>query len=298
MIGRKSTISLADALTHRFYRYERGRYSNRYWVHHEALYDFLYEHDYPAWFCNLAASIRDSGGDHASGTRALKEFVLQLQTGESYVQSTPQWTWDQRSALGQEHLRKLAQDLLASATDGDDRAVKLKQTLELDGYLYIDGRLLPSEADILDVHEQVGVLQTMFRDLQLTNEDTTFHHLSLSESHYTAARWDDSISNSRKFLESVLSECANRHSLFATGNPLSTDDLERPARVREYLERSGLLDRNEREAIASIYGLLSATGGHPYMAAGDQARLLRHLALTVSQFVLIRTRGSITPPPS
>ena len=38
---------------------------------------------------------------------------------------------------------------------------------------------------------------------------------------------------------------------------------------------------------------MSDTGGHPYMAAKDQARLMRHLALTFSQFVLLRLEGYI-----
>jgi hypothetical protein len=46
-----------------------------------------------------------------------------------------------------------------------------------------------------------------------------------------------------------------------------------------------------KEALAKVYGLLSHTGGHPYMAQNDQARLLRHLALTFSQFAMLRLRG-------
>jgi hypothetical protein len=70
----------------------------------------------------------------------------------------------------------------------------------------------------------------------------------------------------------------------------------RPVRVRDYLESSGLLEPKEKQALASSCGLLNETGGHPYMAQSDQGRLLRHLALTFSQFALLRLKGSRARP--
>ncbi len=64
--------------------------------------------------------------------------------------------------------------------------------------------------------------------------------------------------------------------------------------VRNYLESEGVLETKEKNAIAKIYGLLSKTGGHPYMAASDQARLLRQLSLTLAQFVMLRLQGSLS----
>jgi hypothetical protein len=54
-----------------------------------------------------------------------------------------------------------------------------------------------------------------------------------------------------------------------------------------------LLDTKETETLAKVYGLLSQTGSHPNMAFNDQARLLRHLALAFSQFVMLRLQGSL-----
>jgi hypothetical protein len=151
-----------------------------------------------------------------------------------------------------------------------------------------------AEADVLDTQEATGILETLFNRLSLDNKDLAFHHLKLSEEHYLAGRWDDSISNARKFLESTLQEVAASHSLKVKGGKLSDSTYSRPVAVRDYLETETLLESKEKEAIAKIYGLLSHTGGHPYMAQNDQARLLRHLALTLSQFVLLRYEGSLT----
>jgi hypothetical protein len=168
------------------------------------------------------------------------------------------------------------------------------RSLELDGYTYRDGRLLRPEEDALEIQESKGVLRGLYADLALTRADVAFHHLDLSEEHYLAARWDDTISNSRKFLECVLQEVSATHSEKITGTVLDQELKDAPVRVRDYLEKSGLLESKEKEALAKVYGLLSHTGGHPYMAQNDQARLLRHLALTFSQFVLLRLRGKLS----
>lgn len=63
--------------------------------------------------------------------------------------------------------------------------------------------------------------------------------------------------------------------------------------MRTFLEKEALLEKKERETIDKIYGLLSHTGSHPYMAEKDQARLLRQMSLTLIQFVLLRLEGFI-----
>lgn len=54
-----------------------------------------------------------------------------------------------------------------------------------------------------------------------------------------------------------------------------------------------LFERKERESLDKLYGLLSETGAHPYMAESDQARLLRQLALPLTQFVLLRLESAL-----
>ena len=168
------------------------------------------------------------------------------------------------------------------------------RSLELAGYSLREGKLLAPEQDALDVQHEMGVLHSLYRELRLANEDTAFHHLELSEEHYLSERWDDSISNSRKFLECVLTEVAKAHCVSQTGVELEDRVAERPTEVRKYLKRADLLDGKEAEALGKVYGLLSSAGAHPYMAANEQARLLRHLALTFSQFAMLRLRGCLS----
>lgn len=67
--------------------------------------------------------------------------------------------------------------------------------------------------------------------------------------------------------------------------------LKNATDVRLFLERQGLLTRQERELLDKLSGLLSTTGGHPFIAEQDQARLLRQQVLTNRQFVLLQYQG-------
>lgn len=304
MISRRSALALAELFHLKFTRWVRtsttpGSRTGFHSPKNDELYDFLYENEYDTWLCNCAKMLR--------GERGVKEFIMQLHTGEATVKSTPQWTWDQRKKLGQRLLRELSQDIIKFCdsetrphydTDTPKKLNALRGSLELDGYIYRDGRLLQPEKDVLDVEAEVGVLDGLYSRLALGNKVTAFHHLKLSEEHYLGQRWGDAIGNARKFLEVVLQEVVRAHSTRVKGAPLPEDQLNRPVEVRNYLEREGLLERREKDTLSSVYGLLSHTGGHPYMAQNDQARLLRHFALTFSQFVMLRFEGASKSAPA
>lgn len=69
------------------------------------------------------------------------------------------------------------------------------------------------------------------------------------------------------------------------GSPLTTT---RPVEIRDYLASAGLINDTEKQAVARIYGLISNTGSHPNIAAEDEARLMRNLALTLSQYIRLQ----------
>ncbi len=302
MISRRSARLIAELYEGSFSQYHQRGYGGDYYnLDQNRLYDFLFDNGYAGYFCNAAKATYQM-----YDTRRFKEFMMRLHTGESLVEVTPEWSWDQREKLGQRHLSDLAEDILNYWADRSlqyvsrntpEKIADLRSALELDGYEYKDRRLLALETDVLDVQQESGVLQSLYTALDLQNRDTAFHHLQLTEEHYLGERWDDSISNSRKFLECVLQETAAKHSEKVKVIGLPESIYTKPVRVREYLEGEGLLESKEREAITSVYGLLSSTGGHPYMAQRDQARLLRHLALTFSQFVLLRLKGELQRGP-
>jgi hypothetical protein len=262
-------------------------------VYRDDVYEFLYENEYEAWFCNLASAPKY--------IRAFKDFWLKIHTGESIVKATPQWSWQQREKFGQRLLLDLARDHLrwyeTNRNDYDgkqekDTSEELRRRLELDGYVFRNGDLLQQQEDVLNVEEEKGILQDLFAKTGLQRKSDAFEFLKLGEEHFVASRWSDCISNVRKFFELTLQEGARALGV-AKEDPLDDAKLDRPFEVRQYLERQGLFEKKERESIDKIYGLLSETGAHPYMAESDQARLLRQLSLTLAQFVLLRLESAL-----
>jgi hypothetical protein len=204
----------------------------------------------------------------------------------------------------QRYLKNLAEDFILlfkeiekkwysqSPPPHKEVADELVRRLEMDGYVFRDGELHQAEADPLDVEAETGLLESLHTKLGLSDHQTTFTFLKLSEEHYIAGRWSDCISNSRKFFEAILQQVAVRFGS-KCNEKLDEKSLERPVSVREYLENKNLVEKKEREAIDKIYGLLSHTGSHPYMAEKDQARLLRQISLTTTQFVMLRLEGAL-----
>lgn len=299
MISRTTTKILAEFYAGIF-TYPRRTPSgdSRYELHGDKFYDYLFEGNYDAWFLNSFKYVHRR--------RLFVESIMKIHTGESLASGTPDWTWKQREKLGQRYLKNLAEDILEYCEqpevcesyrytdDVKELRDKLKSKLELDGYIWKAKKLLFSEAEVLDSEEERGILDSLVNELNLDNQKTILHHLELSEEHYLNKGWDDSISNSRKFLESIYKEVAARHNMITKSTKLSKAIYENPKDVRDYLKNNGLIEEKEKKAIASIYSLLSGTGGHPYIAKQDQARLLRHVALTFCQFVMLRLKGYIS----
>jgi hypothetical protein len=285
MISRRTALAIGQAYQQQFsrtrYTVGPGGSSSRTTVREDALYDFLFTLDYEPWFMNMVRRLH-------STSRSIQEWVVRLHTGETQSAATQSWKPDARRRLGQRYLERLASDILPLLRDDPEEYRNLIASLELDGYRSDGDTLLHPEADVVSVEEEGGVLHKLYSDLGLQEGKTTFHHLQLAEEHFVAERWDDSISNSRKFLESVLENAAASHA----SNRNETLPDSRPTGVRAYLEKVAVITEKERKTIGEVYGLLSETGGHPYMARSDQARLMRQLSLTLSQFVLLRLRGS------
>jgi len=301
MLNRRTVATLAEILFEMFRGvhpirtvYRSTRYAYR--LKADMLYDFLYVNNYDSWFMNAAHAL------HTDDDRALIEFIMRLHTGETVVSATPGWSLSQRIQLGQRLLRDLAEDVLIiyqspnkyMTEETRKRIPQFISDLELDGYLFRDGKFYFSEAAILDTEGEEGILVKLVKDLELSNQDVLEHTLELSSTHYIEGKWDDCIANARRFWEAVLQETAARYHFHKTKKSIPPSIYDRPVEVRNYLESQGLIEPKEKEAIAKVYGLMSETGSHPYIAERDQARLMRYLALIFAQFILLRLQGALS----
>ncbi|HEX9986968.1 MAG TPA: hypothetical protein VGE45_00610 [Chloroflexia bacterium] len=313
MLSRRTARVIAEAYTSVF------AYTYQYWVasvitysgqssdhgvpvttiSNSQLYDFTFDHDLPAWLCN--------GLKAAGDVQSVKEYIMRLHTGETTSAEVEGQASELRRREGHELLIRLAEAMLndwakinrpenanASISAVQEKVKELGISLELDGYLFRNGRLLIPESEVLNTEEAAGLLETLYTSLGLAKRDVALNHLSLSEQHYQEGRWSDCIANSRNFLEASLREIAMAYSKRIKSQALTDDIYKTPFKVRQYLKDEGLLDADEKDSLAKIYGLLSGKGSHPYMAQKDQARLLRQLALVLSQFIMVRFDGLLT----
>jgi len=267
----------------------------------EKLYDFLYENDHEGWFLDLYKRQVKNEVD-------LKSLILNLHTGMAYTSRTQ--SLQNKQEVGQEVVKHLAISILNmldsdfmswttidKQSDNDMLAQGLVNRLELDGYKYKDGKLFPLESTVIPEEQEQSYLEGLIQDLNLSDHNTIKHHLKLSEEHFLNAKYDDSISNSRKVLDAILKQVMEAIFLQVKHTPPPPAMLKNATDIRMFLEKRGIITQIERETLDKTYGLLSTTGGHPYIAEKDQARLMRHLALTFSQFVLLRYQGFLANNP-
>ena len=98
---------------------------------------------------------------------------MRLHTGETVASATSDWTWKQKTQLGQRILHDLAEDLLILSQtpdkylpkDAKDLVPKLISELELDGYIFREGKLYFTEAAVLDTEGEQGILEKLIKDL-------------------------------------------------------------------------------------------------------------------------------------
>lgn len=299
LISRKSTSLLADAYYEAFSK-KLHRPGHKPWVlDTKAAYQFLFSEGLPSELLTEIEPYLDYWRPDQ-----IKVFIMGLHTGETVRNVTQVGLPKDEliAAAGQYVLKLLAERIIRRYEGGRVDAgflpaAYLKKSLELEGYIFRRGELHPVEGSVINEPEEQSVVEMMIDSLSLSDPLTIKHHLKNSEDHYLNGRWDDSIANSRKFLEAILAQVANGLSVNKSGANLNASKLQKPVEVREYLEHEGLIETREKEAIAKVYGLLSETGSHPYIAEQDQARLMRHLALTFSQFVLLRYEGYLRSNP-
>jgi hypothetical protein len=96
LISRKTVRLIAEAYE-RAFQNRRGVGSSTYhYIDTARLYDFLFDDEFSGFFCNEAKNTFE-----VCSTHKFKEFIMKPHTGESSVIGTPEWSWEQRSALGQ-----------------------------------------------------------------------------------------------------------------------------------------------------------------------------------------------------
>jgi len=310
MISRPSTRFMAELYETQFVLSQTtaaGR-NQKPTVDWDQLYNFLYDRDYSPVFLNVI--------ERAVATLVpLRDFIMRIHTGDSLNVMTSTYTDKQKVELSQSLLKKLAQDILVhmdgktrpniskpypgtgsagvraimarndAAQRPYDLLEHLERQLELDGYIFQDGRLMYTDSAVIEVEEEQIYLINLVEKVPINNKQVILNHLKLAEQHYVDSKFGDSISNARNFLEEIINQVAEFvRTEKGILDPLPTEPFKR----RAFLKDQGFFDEREKQAIDKTYGFLSDRGSHPNIAAEHEARLMRNLALAFSQYILLR----------
>lgn len=306
MLSRKTALAIADTYYYRFTSVRSESYGRGYSTQPRrvrrfeprAAERFFFTHDFSAWFLQRVRAISEFY------PLAFHDFLTGLHTGEAFTRTDPATASAERHRRGQEYLHRLAECALV-ADEGEWKgeygyerqyADALRKQLELDGYVWRNGKLYYSESDVIDADVERDLLVTLIREAGLAKQDVLTTFLERSETFYSSNDWNESVTNSRNFLESVLREAAARHHAKVKGAPIKETVYSSPNAVRQYLESSGLITEKDKEGLNAVYKLLSEQGVHPYLAQKDQARLMRHQARMCAQFILSKLQAAFTQP--
>lgn len=282
-LSRKTVLVLAALYVETFKMpaYRRSKFAEDHVViDTKALYECAYAHNCDSWLCTHLEYQRKES--------VLRPFILKLHTGESV--NNDQWTLPQRATYGQAKLLELCVAILSAGPETLDDADRnaLRSALELDGYVFRDGRLLPSEGETQDVDAERGELMQLYASLGLPNAATVRDCLEASERNYVEGHYRDCISNARHYAEQILHDVADAWNA-RPGTPDLVIGANQPAAgpCRNYLHDVGVLTTDEREVFRTLHGLLSGTGGHPNIAERDEARVFRRLATSMSLYLML-----------
>lgn len=159
--------------------------------------------------------------------------------------------------------------------------VELERALIQDGYVSTGQLLVPDETRATEHRSALEVL--IYRHSDKLQCETLIHHLGEAEEQFRLEKWDSSIGQARKFVEQLLSDIASATAK-ARGEKV---DLEKPVRVRDYLNTCGFFDDSERKKLVDgIYGYLSDHGAHPGISNQSAARFCLSMLWTFGFYVL------------
>ena len=268
MLSRGSALAIANTYGEVFRIRDRLMFAANQTARN-SLHDFLFEREYPLWVCEEANKLYK--------VRNVQEWIMRLHTGQSVCSQEA----GDPVRVGRQLLHKLAEDILnffwqdprvQNPQASDERYYRhqfeplfgsLQRRLKFDGYEYENGRLRAPESDVLDTKESAGVLEALYTNLRLAEREVALHCLKTSEEQWVNGKWDDCISEARRFLECVLKEIAIAHCSVVDKAVLPDSVTKRPVEVRKYLEQKKLFNADEMKTFASSYGLMSSTGSHP-----------------------------------
>ena len=164
-------------------------------------------------------------------------------------------------------------------------ADELRASLEIDGYEFVSGHLVPATMKGITLQVEDDYLIRLIRSIALTNIDVVLHHHDEADETFVNRNWGSASAETRNFFVALLrglrDSATERGGLpsFAHGND---------SHIIEDLHKHGLLTVEEKDAILKLWVLLSYSGRHVGIQDNQRARLIRLLVLGQAQWLCLK----------
>lgn len=165
-------------------------------------------------------------------------------------------------------------------------AKEVLASLQLDGFDYVGGKVVPAALRGVDLQEEHEYLLRLLHDIKPPNIGLIAHHYKEADDTYSSGKWGSSSNETRNFFIAVLRglrDVATAHGAPVLNQPVSDKNL-----IEDY-ERIGFLTVEEKEAVLKLWVLLSYSGSHPGIQDTDRARLTRLLVLGLTEWLCLKT---------
>jgi hypothetical protein len=160
-----------------------------------------------------------------------------------------------------------------------------KESVLDDGLRFVDGRLISTSQDVINEQTEFADVVRLIEAMQERGHIIR-SHFEAGQSLYTSGSYHACVNEWRSFIESVLRAIwittRDRRPEFA-----SHSDSPPMKDLFLFLEKASFFTNDERLAYSSLWGFLSA-GGHPGIAAKEEAHLSMFMALTFGHAALIK----------
>ena len=243
----------------------------------------LYENDFPDWFVTHSRS--QYSFDWAQILPAVRnnQFFFPHTyfggpgtniTGQQYLSK------EDASVMGETLLQRLAA-LATMLPEGEEVA----RSLELDGFQVDEKnlRLVPLDSVTSESEEEDRVASLIDRS-GLGNSAVILRHIRDARDLFLQQKDHPSIGEARNFVQALIdgiSSETSAHGGHSVGYPGGT------AKRLNYLEQVGFFTTDEKTAIGSAWGFLSA-GTHPGIPSRDEARIALILSLEFGVMLLLK----------
>jgi hypothetical protein len=174
----------------------------------------------------------------------------------------------------------LAQRLLASYNEwqiqNSQVAAGLRRALELDGYLFQDGRLVPTAPGAVAIEPLISSLETQ---LAARGFNVALRHYQQAVDTFTRSDFEAANSQTRSFLEDLFIQLCSEH----TGR-----EFNDAGAALQHARNARWLDDGEWNHIRHFWADIQDNGPHRGLSSPDEALFRLHYATAVARYLLTK----------